>query len=264
MPSAKGFFSLVQFVPDLDRREAVNVGVVLAVPSEAFLAVRMADDNEGPKQRFGNIFDEARLGAAKRAIEGRIREEGISWTGPDDVVRFAAREGNNLLLTPPRTLLSARPEAELEELFQKLVHVDPRARRRQARPELEVRFERALAGVPLRKNVHVEIPNLGTMDIPYAYKNGVLNLVRPEGFAIDEGSAMRKASELAVKGRLIHKHPEVVGECARLIVVGGFAGAASDVLKSRIAFVLSEHDTRLVREEDLDGFVDEVRAEAHG
>jgi hypothetical protein len=33
MPTTRGFFSIVQFCPDLDRGECANVGVVLVVPN---------------------------------------------------------------------------------------------------------------------------------------------------------------------------------------------------------------------------------------
>ncbi len=264
MPSSRGFFSLIQFCPDLDRREAVNVGVVLAIPEQTFVGVRMAGDNEGPKQRFGaSSFDEARLAASKRAIEARLRQDGPSWTTPDDLARFGAKEGNSLILTSPRTLLAVAPEAELAELFQRLVFVDPRSRRRQAKPDLKTRFEAKLEGVELRRDVRVEVPNFGPMEVPYAFKNGVLNLVQPEGFSVDEGPAMTKAAQLAVRGRLIHRHPEAAGEPSRLIVVGGFDESASEQLKSRIASVLEEHDSRLVREDELDQLVAEVRRDAH-
>jgi hypothetical protein len=45
--------------------------------------------------------------------------------------------------------------------------------------------------------------------------------------------------------------------------VGGFDPAAPEELKRRIEFILSEHDARLVREEELDELVEEIRREAH-
>lgn len=40
MATTKGFFSIIQHCPDLDRGESANVGVVLVVPELAFLGVR--------------------------------------------------------------------------------------------------------------------------------------------------------------------------------------------------------------------------------
>lgn len=264
MAATKGFFSIVQYCPDLDRGESANVGVVLVVPGVRFLGVRFTEDNEGPKQRFGkDTFDDARLAVAKHALEGRLRHEGGDWSEPEDLVRFSKKEGNHLLLTPPRVILVEDAAAELTELFQRLVHVDARHRRRQPKPDLKVLFEPKLIGRPLRRNLHVEIPEMGSLEIPYAYKNGRLNLIRPEGFPIDEKSATTRANDLAVKGHLIYKHPDENGEERKLIVVGGFDPSTPEALKHRIEFVLREHEARLVREEEIDAFAEEVRREAH-
>ena len=54
MTPARGFFSLIQFCPDLDRGEYANVGIVLVVPQRGILDIRLSEDNKGPKQRFGS------------------------------------------------------------------------------------------------------------------------------------------------------------------------------------------------------------------
>lgn len=264
MAATRGFFSVVQFCPDLDRGECANVGVVLVVPQLGFLDVRLSEDNEGPKQRFGrDAYDDARLAVAKRALEGRLREEGTAWTGPEDLQTFARREGNHLLLATPKVILVEDAEAELDELYQRLVHVDPQRRRRQPKPDLKKVFEPKLIGVPLIRNLEVDVPEYGKLDVPYAYQNGVLNLVRPEGFPIDESSATTKANDLAVKGHLLYRHRDATGQQRKLIIVGGFDVSAPEELKKRIDFVLREHDARLVREDDIDEFVEEVKSVAH-
>jgi hypothetical protein len=119
---ARGFFSVVQFCPDLDRGECANVGVILVVPSHGFLDVCLSKDNEGPKQRFGrDAYDDTRLTVAKKALEGRLRYEGKEWRGPEDLQRFAKREGNHLMLATPKLILVETPQADLEELYHRLV-----------------------------------------------------------------------------------------------------------------------------------------------
>ncbi|MFZ5890015.1 MAG: DUF3037 domain-containing protein [Myxococcota bacterium] len=264
MTSTRGFFSVIQFCPDLDRGECANVGVVLAVPGLGYLGVRFGEDNEAPKQRFGrDAFDDGRLSLAKTALEGRIRDEGPAWVTADDLVRFGKKEGNNLLLSLPRTILVENCDVELEELYLRLAHVDARTRRRPRKPDLRGVFERKLMGVPLRRDLTVEIPEIGSMEVPYAYQNGALNLIKPEAFPVDAGSAGDRASDLAVKGHLIHKHSIAIGSPQKLIVVGGFDESIADDVKRRIAYVLQEHDARLVREDELEDFAEEVRREAH-
>jgi hypothetical protein len=262
MARTKGFFSVVQFCPDLDRGECANVGVVLVVPSVGFRRVLLSEDNEGPKQRFGReAYDDVRVAIAKKALVGRIDHEG-AWESPEDLMRFGKKEGNHLLLSTPRVIFAEDADAEISELFQRLVHVDPNERRRQRKPDLKNVFEPKLLGVPLLRDLEVDVPEYGKLDIPYAYRNGVLNLVRPEGFPVDVHSATAKANDLAVKGHLLSTHPDAQGE-RKLIVVGGFDTSAPEDLKHRIEFVLKEHDARLVREDRIDDFVAEVRRDAH-
>lgn len=264
MPTHEGFFSVVQYCPDLDRGERANVGIVLVVPELGFASVRFSEDNEGPKRRFGaDAFDDTRLSLAKRGLEGRILAEAADWRRPEDLERFGRLEGNHLLLTVPKAILVENAEAETEELYARLVHIEPLRRRRPRKPDLRAVFDRQLAGVPLFRDIEIEIPELGRFRAPYAYQNGALNLIRPEGFPIDEAAATSKANDLAVKGHLIHKQSSAGGKKQKLIVVGGFDPEASEQLKRRIDFVLREHDARLVREERLGEFVEEVRREAH-
>jgi len=262
MTPTRGFFSVIQFCPDLDRGEYANVGVVLAVPRNGALEIRMSEDNEGPKQRFGaESFDDTRLTVAKKGLEGRIREEGPSWSSAEDLLRFGRKEGNNLTLSSPKVILVESASAEADELYTRLVHVEPVRRKRLAAPNLAAVFDSRLIGVPLIKDYEVQIPELGTWKVPYAYRNGALNLIRPEAFS--ESSADVKGNDLAVKGHIIQRHSDAMGTPQKLIVVGGFDPSAPESLKRRIEFILQECDARLVREEKLDEFVEEIRREAH-
>jgi hypothetical protein len=262
MTTTRGFFSVIRFCPDLDRGEYANVGVVLAVPHGGALELRMSEDNEGPKQRFGaDAFDDTRLTVAKKGLAGRIREEGPTWSSADDLLGFGRKEGNNLMLSTPKVILVENPAAEADELYRRLVHVEPVRRRRLAVPNLAPVFEARLADVPLIKDYKVELPEFGTWRVPYAYKNGALNLIRPEAFS--ESSAETRGNDLAVKGHIIRRHSDAIGKPHKLIVVGGFDVGAPESLKRRIEFILQECDARLVREEQLEEFVEEIRREAH-
>jgi hypothetical protein len=262
MAPTRGFFSVIQFCPDLDRGEFANVGVVLAIPQNGVLEIRMSDDNEGPKQRFGtDAFDDTLLTIAKKGIEGRLREEGLRWSSAEDLLRFGRKEGNSVTLSVPKVMLVENARAEADELYDRLVRVEPVRRRRLAAPNLAAVFDSRLRDVPLIRDYQVDLPEIGTWKVPYAYQNGALNLIRPEAFS--ESSAENKGNDLAVKGRIIRLHSEAAGKLQKLIVVGAFDAHAPEDLKRRIEFFLRECDARLVREEHLDEFVEEIRREAH-
>lgn len=117
----RGLFSLIQYCPDLGRMECANVGVVLVVlPYQAYL--KMSPTNECPRRR-GFTFDDARLTLAKHSIASRFERESSSWTTPQELQSFRAREGNNLILTAPKTVLGDTPEQMLEDLYSDLVSV---------------------------------------------------------------------------------------------------------------------------------------------
>ena len=267
MTQMRGFFSVIQYCPDLDRGEYANVGIVLAIPQHRVLEVRISEDNEGPKQRFGaKAFDDVRLTIAKKGLAGRVREEGATWSSAEDLLRFSSKEGNNLTLSVPKVIMVENPTADLEELYSRLVHVERRRKQRRRKqrlqaPDLVAVFEAGLIGVPLLTNYQVEIPEYGDWEVPYAYQNGVLNLISSEAFS--ERAAEDKGNDLAVKAHLVRRHSDATGKPQKLIVVGGFDAEAPESLKRRIEFILEECDARLVREEKLDEFVQEIRREAH-
>ncbi|ODT68173.1 hypothetical protein ABS71_09970 [bacterium SCN 62-11] len=105
MNRKKGFYSIIQHVADLDRAEGVNVGVVLAVPLESYLDVRLANPDDLPQ-----------LG-----LKARILREGAHWNSTADLIHFANCEGNHLRLVEPRTIFTKDAEKDLEALFQRLV-----------------------------------------------------------------------------------------------------------------------------------------------
>ena len=50
---AKGYYSILQFVPDLERSEGANIGVVLFCPEKHFLKVQTATGNDRVRRFFG-------------------------------------------------------------------------------------------------------------------------------------------------------------------------------------------------------------------
>jgi Protein of unknown function (DUF3037) len=261
MTATKGFFSLIQFCPNLERGESVNVGVVLVVPSLSFFEVRLSSDNEGPKQRLGSqAYDDARLTHAKQAVRNRLVHAQADLTSPEALALFASREGNAMVLTPPRVVFTQDPRVDLTDMFQRLVHVEGQKRNRTAKPNLEAIFASKLIGVPLQRDVTLEVPGIGEVSVPYAYQNGVLNLITTEGFAHDDKARHRRVNDLAVRGRLIHN---VKSKEHKLVVVAAFADDTTEEERANAEFIFANHDSRLVRKEDADAFVEEVRQTAH-
>lgn len=123
MNYARGYYSILQYVPDLERAEGVNVGVVLFCPEEGFLRAKTSDDNDRVLRFFGERadLDLRRLAVFKLAFEERIAAEAGRMKTLEDFQQFIATRANHLRLTPPRYIKVTDAEAELESLFALLV-----------------------------------------------------------------------------------------------------------------------------------------------
>ena len=72
MTPQQGYYSLIQYCPDVSRLEAANLGVVLFCPAIRFLDSRLAPKVDRAKQFFGKNVDPAdALDAARTAIADR-------------------------------------------------------------------------------------------------------------------------------------------------------------------------------------------------
>lgn len=267
MNAKRGYYSLIQFCPDPSRAEAVNVGIALFCPDAGFLGARTAAGNRAAAKLVGRSgFDRAALNAAKRAIERRLEVDRASFQTLEDFQRFAETRANVLKFTAPRPVKVVEPEKELELLFQELVGGRPRqARQRAFLPPLDNLFRKLQQEGRARLDITVTVPLVGRrLHIPYAYRNGDLNLVKPQVFSSQEGPAVDLAMRLAVEGDLLQRHGAEKEGASRLIVVPTFDPSDDgQVAKSRVRDILGEYHVRTIPEDQVDAFVAEVEQQAH-
>lgn len=116
---SKGYYSILQYVPDVERAEGVNIGVVLICPERNFRKVKTTKDNARVVRFFGTSagFDGQRLTIFKQALEERI----AAIQTLEELQRFVETRANHLRLIAPRSIKVAEPEAELDQLFAALV-----------------------------------------------------------------------------------------------------------------------------------------------
>ncbi|MGA2035327.1 MAG: DUF3037 domain-containing protein [Thermoguttaceae bacterium] len=266
MTAKRGYYSLVQFYPNPSRAEAVNLGVVLFCPDAGFLGAKMSAGNKPAMKLVGRAgIDPAELNAAKRAIEHRLHADLASFRTLDDFRRYAETRANVLRLTAPRPIKAVEPEQELAQLFQELV--GGRSRSPQDKvvlPSLDELFHRLEQEKRARLNVTVTVPIEGRpLHVPYEYRNGDLNLVRPQLFSSQEGPAIRMAVHLAVAGDLLQRYGADEEGAKRLIILSSFRPSENgQELKGRVADVLHEYKVKNIPEEDVPTFVARVEQEA--
>lgn len=262
MNASPGYYSVIQYCPDLGRFEAANIGVLLFCPERGFLQAKTARGNQRIMRFFGSEgHDWKRINAFKRGLEERLQLERPVIQSLDDLRHFIALRGNSLQLTPPLPLRVIDPEQDLANLFRELIQRDiavPPTRNLQrfvseqlARPEL--------AGKIVR-DIQVPVPVLDrAIEIPFGYQNGRFNLIKPVPFQSQRPEHVETtAAKYAVEGRSIYEQPDgPLGE-SQLIVVGKFR--PQDVqTEARVRRILEANEVRLVPLETLPSLIDDIR-----
>lgn len=266
MAGHKGYYSLIQYCPDYSRMEVANIGVVLFCPELRFLKAQMARGSDRIRRIFhGREIDLPEIEGAKMAIAERFETAQSDITTLDDLKVFIGSRGNDILLTPPRPVKVAEPVADLNRLFLELVGGRSRSSRERGYveiPELDRLLRDRRLESRIRFGLSVPLPIVGRrLEIPYAYQNGVLNLIRPKRFPAHEAAALNSAYSLAVDGDLLFRHPEG-GVDRKLIVVSAYDAPRSD-LERKIHDLLGEFGVRDISVDRVPDLVAEIERYAH-
>lgn len=275
---ARGFYSVVQYCPDRFRAEAVNVGLVLMCVDPHAVRVRMTGNHDRVRKFFAiGKLDLANLKLSTHGLTSRIEKSADEFRTLEDLAAFAASRANDLRLTEPRLAKLDNVDDDFERLFVQLVEqqsamlfeMHSTAELAKTSPaevlppklgEVFYRLQRAqkiwhpgIITVPVYKR---------KLEIPYAYKNGVINLVKPHVFPATK-RAETEAATLAINGDLIQKHP-VDGEKQRLIVVcTQETPKQTRLINEHVEPLFREYGVRLIRPQDADAFATEVEQSAH-
>lgn len=267
---ARGFYSVVQYCPDRFRAEAVNVGLVLLCTDPHAVRVRMTNNHDRVRKLFGVARPELKnLKVSTHGLTSRIENSADDFRTSEDLSAFAAQRANNLRLTEPRLAKLDDIDADFQRLFEQLVEQRSTVDRAAASPAevLPPRLGEVFHRLAQQRKIwdpeaiRVPISNR-KLDVPYAYKNGVVNLVKPHVFNPGKRGE-NQAAMLALDGDLINKHL-VGGEQHKLIIVSTQEddNQAKEV-SEHVAPLFREYDVRLIRPSDFDSFAIEVERNAH-
>jgi len=269
MKPKRGYYSLIQYCPDPGRLEAVNLGVVLFCPDSGFLDAKIGSNNDRVRRLFGTAgFDNWALNKAKQALVARLRIDKADLLNMEKLEQFVRSRANTVILSELRPVkVLKNPATELGDLFRELVGKDRRASRQKISvPELDALFERLHHQGRALVDYAAKVPVAGKIvRVPYAYRNGAVNLVKPERFSESESTATDMAMKLAVEGDLLHRYGKDEEGEKKLVVVSTFAGEIPNPdVQSRVARVLGEYKVKAVMPAELPQFLAEVEKEAHG
>jgi hypothetical protein len=262
MKPTKGYYSLIQFCPDMSRLEAANIGVVLFCPELGFLETRIAGDNSRVQRFFGKqAFDWSRVNSYKNGIKERLEIEGKDFRNMEDLKAFGQRRGNNIQLTTPRPFTVRDPQKDLEELFEEVVG---RRKRTQAVKGFRKRFSeqllKAKLGSKLKQDIEINVPSLRReIDVPFGYKNGRFNLIQPVSFQASDPDQVRKtASAHAIEGLALFEHPDDKLGKLELVIVGQFRTNKNDT-REDVRRILHQGRAKLYATNEVDDLIQEIR-----
>lgn len=262
MKPCKGYYSLIQYCPDLGRLEAANVGVLLFCPEMGFLKSRTVRSNARIRKFFGSEgHDWRRIDTFKKGLVDRLEHEAAGIQSLENLEQFIALRANLLQITPPRPMKVTDPDKELEELFREITgEPTRRTPTRSLRKHIDQRITAAGLDDKVRRDVAVTVEVLQEeVTIPFGFQNGCFNLINPVPFeAADPRHSVSKACDYAVEGQSLQKHRHPQYGDLQLIVVGKFKANDRDT-PSRVGRVFEESGVKLYRNSQLRDLIDEIR-----
>ena len=267
MSVESAYYCVIQYCPDRGREESANVGVLLYAPASDRVRVMVGALSPRARLFFGlKVEQAAGPNAAASSLANLVNSGAGSIDSPEALQAFIATRANDIRVTVPRLVKVTNFARDLEELYSELVEAtqaDSIALRRVPQLIVPPRLHSVFTHLSLTGLVtmpgKVRVPlSRRDLDIPYAYRNGVLNLVKPQLFSAGKTSENR-AFQLAAEGELLQKHPDD-GE-RRLIVVAGL-GSTPDA-QNYAARLLSDFSVKFVSLEDADAFSEQVERDVH-
>ena len=262
MKPSKGYYSLIQYCPDLGRLEAANIGVLLFSPERYFLKALTSRNNSRIIRFFGSEgHDWVRINAFKKGLEDRITVEGPEIRTVEQLEKFIGQRANLLQITPPRPMKVVDPEKDLTELFKEFIGESlHRPSSRTLRRFIGEKLRSAGIEKKIREDIRVNVPVLQKeVEIPFGFQNGRFNLINPVRFeAKNPEQSITTACKYAVEGRSLYENPDPQLGALQLVVVGKFRNKDTDS-PVRVKRVFQDYGVKLFRMAELPQLIDEIR-----
>lgn len=267
---ARAFYSVVQYCPDRFRAEAVNIGLVLLRLEPHALRARVTSNYSRVRKLFSASTPELKnLKLSAQWFADRIEQSAEEFLTDKDLAAFMASRANDFHLTEPRLAKIENFDDDFERLFSELV--EERTTMALAKmspaevlpPSLSDVFYRLSQQHKIWDPDPIVVPLLKRkLDVPYAFKNGVVNLVKPQVFTPGK-RAETTAARLAIDGDLISKHL-IDGERHKLIVISTQENEKlAKEVTDHIEPMFREYNVRLIRPQQAEEFAKEVEQSAH-
>jgi len=261
----RGFYSLIQYCPDLARSEAANIGVILAFPDKPFYEFKLAKTAARIRKFFGYDEISAKSYEALRdATTTKLHHLRSEIKTLDDLVRFIKSRANEIQLSEPRLIVTKDPWQELEDLFDRLVDKEqPKPRRKGVRESLDEELKKPEYRNLVDRQVDVLVPKMAvSITIPYGFQNGRYNLIQPATFPYESGADfMSRTGRFRFESELLYEEKQSPRGPMQLVVVGEFPDGGED-MALRVKRMLEEKHAKFYRAEELPRLIQEIRRTA--
>lgn len=259
MNQPSGFYSLIQFCPNLSRLESINVGIVVYSSRDMRLQVQMTKGYQRIRKFFGTQ-DWHLIKRAKASIKSQMTSQ--RFLSVEDLKAYIAKRANIIQMTPPRSVEISDLTEDTRRLYRELVETESIDRKDRVDVCLTNRL--AAEGVIdlVRKSINVRLPGIGrSIRAPYGYQNGRFNLISPVQFE-DSEFLIAKMGKSAIEGELLYEksNPEF-GEM-RLVVVANFDNQIDSAARDLVVRTLKNHQVTTYLFDNLDPLMEDIRSSA--
>lgn len=265
MTLERGYYSLVQYCPNLARMESACIGALLFCPGAGFLDIRMSPTNRRVKRFFRAEVDLHHVRLAKDSFVGRIRKERSRIATLADLEHFIATRANDVLLTSPRIVMVESPKATLDELYEELVKESAEEQDGAVPGVVEVlkhRFTEPRFANRVQFDRRLPIPNKdGELRIPFSFLNGAAHHILPETYTCDR-NGQNRASMRAYDGYVLRKHAGKRGDRLVVIPVLKAPPAEAASFEEKLISIFRDVDVTVYKQSQVDALVEWVDREA--
>lgn len=267
--ATKGYYSILQYVPDPERAEGVNIGLMLFCPDSGFLKIQTTENNDRVRKFLGRQRSSAatlsQLDSFKTAFTERVAMERGRMQTREDFQVFVSTRANQLRLTDPRPVKLTDPEDELTNLFRLLVDdTQPsHAPTHYATTIIKREFGQLLTARKLdavvQRDFQVELPLLGRQRYPFAFRNGQPNVIEPESFeSLGQKELTERACRLLIEGQNLGKQEEPI----KLNIIGSFK-PGQDERVQQVRRILQESQIQLYTVDEMPKLIQVIAETAH-
>ena len=258
MNKLRASYAIVQYSPQPERFEAVNVGVVVFDHLKRVVLSRLSVDVSRVK-RLSKDVNKVFVVNALSDFVSRLEYEFLRSESLQELQAFREKRSNNFNLTPIVPVIGDNLNDQLESLFLDLVG-EPHKKQRSERVSSKLRSALKSEGVIQlldKRPKPVSIERYGVLLRPeYGFQNGHYNLIDAARFdSAEEGLA--EAGKRALEGRALAESLN-----NRLVVIGDFGDQPNDFFEA-IRDDLERASTKLYRMDDLASFSVSVRQHCH-